>query len=69
MALQDPTRVPDMALLHLLISDLQLWPVCEQLVLFAFDRIHAAGFKNVLLKNDILLPLLRLRGTAFRGYL
>ncbi len=58
-----------MALLHLLISDLQLRPVREQLVLFAFDRIYAAGFKNVLLKNDILLPLLRLRGTAFRGYL
>ena len=69
VALQDPTRVPDMALLHLLISDLRLWPVREQLILFTFDWIYASSFKNVLLKNDILLPLLRLRGTAFRGYL
>ena len=58
-----------MALLHLLISDLRLWPVREQLILFTFDWIYASSFKNVLLKNDILLPLLRLRGTAFRGYL
>ena len=69
VALQNPTRLSNMALLHLLISDLRLWPVREQLILFTFDWIYASSFKNVLLKNDIFLPLLWFRRRAFRSHL